>query len=165
MPQAVVEPQLVNPTYPTIGNLKQDRWGVLHANTSPTDSYLPGEPFLKRFGDEYWVVLTQKRIGPGKVRTVLFNWLVELPCAFTGDVNDNDYVYWNPTTNKVTLEADKGIDGFLLGTATFILRAPATDDADPEVDVPANYPGVADANSQFVQVLSLGRPSVYDSSS
>ena len=158
MPKAVTEPQIFNEDYPRVGRLKTDRHMLPHYNSSATLSLLPGELFLKQWGDKFWVCMTQDRIAPGEVRSVLLNWNGVFPCNFTADVEDGDEVWWDPDegdNGAMVLSGDAGDDAFLAGVATFSLD-PAGNPVLTNPPDPDGYPVVADSDSTEVQVVSLG---------
>lgn len=158
MPSPVTEPNMFNESYPTLGRLRTDRHMIPHLNSHPTDSLLPGEPFLKEWGGRKWVCVAQSRIKPGEVKAVLLNWNFDFRCELSADVKDGDQVYWDPEAHDdgkgaVVLQGDAGADAFPLGIATY------STDPGEEITAAANDRNVvATAASTMIQVVSFGEP-------
>lgn len=127
-------------------------------NTGTTTSYIAGEPIVI-FGR---VCIVQKTIKPGKVGTVLADWIVDalLKSGGSGNVSQGDLVYWDTDLDIVTqLESGAATTGLGAATTTlptngFILgRAVLNDAAD-------TYAAVA--TSKRVKVVAVpGAPTEY----
>lgn len=158
MPKVVTVPTMFQEGGPTVGRLKTDRHMLPHYNSSETLSLLPGELFLKPWGDQFWVCMSQDVILPGEVRSVLLNWNGVFPCNFSTDVRDGDELYWDPDEGELgamVLQSGAGPTAFLAGIATFSVD-PAGKPIFTRQQTADMPPIVADEDSTHVQVVSLG---------
>lgn len=116
------------------------------------------------------VCIVQKTILPGKMGTLIADWIVDalLDLAHTGDINQDDLIYWDTDLDAVTpIEGGAAVSGIGAASATlptngFILgRAYGPHYDTPPVDGSDDFLG-AQTGSKRVRVVSLpGAPTTY----
>jgi len=125
MPKAITVPTNTAEAYPNVGVYRGDNSYLPHYNQSTTATILPGEPVVKKWGDENRVMISARRIEPLEVGNVHANWIADFPCILSATVREGDAIYWD--TDIATDEHPVGaavllgdlVDGFLLGYASY----------------------------------------------
>lgn len=142
---------------------------IPYYNKTTNNTLLAGEPIVHAGR----VCIVQKTILPGEMGTLLADWIVDaiMDPAHTGDINQNDIVYWNTTKNAVTpIEGGAAVagigaavasvpgagEGFMLGRASgphYRTGAPVDGSGDMVC---------ANGDSLRVRVVAIpGAPTVY----
>lgn len=72
---------------------------IPYFNKASANTLIAGEPIVHAGR----VCIVQRTILPGHMGTLLADWIVDaiLDPAHTGDINQNDIIYWNTTKNAV----------------------------------------------------------------
>lgn len=127
-------------------------------NTSSTNSYMAGEPIFA-FGR---VCIVQKTITPGKIGTLIADFIVDaiLKSGGSGNIAQDTLIYWDTDLDNLTeIESGDAVTGIGAATTTlptngFMLGRAVM------VDPDETYAAVAATNR--VRVASLpGAPTVY----
>lgn len=142
--------------------VKQEGGLFIPFYNSGNTCYVTGEPIVY-FGR---VCIVQKTILPGKMGTLLADWVVDalLDSNHSGDINQGALIYWDTDLDEATLietgtaasglgaaKASAPSNGFILGRAVQI--------------GPASSAVVATTGSTRVRVVSVpGAPTEYTSS-
>jgi hypothetical protein len=143
--------------------LKQEGGLFIPYYNAGSTAYITGEPVVLMGR----VCIVQKTILPGKLGTLVADWIVDalLDTSHTGNITQGDLIYWDTDVNVVTEiesgDATSGLGGAVHGSAPtngFILgRA---------VQIgPATSGVVAGTGSTRVRVVSVpGAPTEYSGS-
>lgn len=139
-------------------------------NKTTNDTLIAGEPIVHAGR----VCIVQKTILPGKMGTLLADWIVDaiLDPALAADIDQNQIVYWNTTLNVVKpIEGGSAVagigaasdttpgasEGFILGRAS----GPHFEHGPPNLDGSGNMI-CAETGAKRVRVVAIpGAPTEY----